>query len=221
MCSSDLDCAKSAGAEPSWPPVRAASARLPFVFANSKTPALFRIEGEGGETVALRRISAHVLVDVASGVATASGAVDRDPFAGRLVVIGASYADSGDFHETPLGTMPGALILANSLFQADTMVSRAPPPASALNVSALVLFLALAWIARTFVGVIAFVLMALATFLTLFLAARGFGFAAAVDVISVAVPGFAFYKLVDSLAIVALSIPARGWRAVLKPKEKH
>ena len=35
--------------------------------------------------------------------------------AGKVVVLGASYSDSFDFHVTPLGTMPGALVIINSL----------------------------------------------------------------------------------------------------------
>lgn len=32
----------------------------------------------------------------------------------RIVVIGGSFADSGDWHDTPLGKMPGALVLINA-----------------------------------------------------------------------------------------------------------
>ncbi|MDQ6943552.1 MAG: CHASE2 domain-containing protein [Candidatus Eremiobacteraeota bacterium] len=35
--------------------------------------------------------------------------------AGRVVVIGGSYADNPDFHRTPLGTMPGSLVLINAI----------------------------------------------------------------------------------------------------------
>ena len=47
--------------------------------------------------------------------------IARDPRAdaailrGRIVVIGTSYAASGDLHMTPLGEMPGALVLINAI----------------------------------------------------------------------------------------------------------
>ena len=66
------------------------------------------------ETVAFRRIGAGQLFTYTNGVAAPAGEIDADPFAGRVVIVGASYSDSGDVYETPLGTMPGALVLANS-----------------------------------------------------------------------------------------------------------
>jgi CHASE2 domain-containing sensor protein len=37
-----------------------------------------------------------------------------DGLEGRLVVIGGSFRDSGDWHNTPLGAMPGALLVVNA-----------------------------------------------------------------------------------------------------------
>lgn len=39
----------------------------------------------------------------------------NDMLHGRIVIIGASFADSFDIHETPLGPLPGAVIILNSL----------------------------------------------------------------------------------------------------------
>ncbi|MEN8158744.1 MAG: CHASE2 domain-containing protein [Myxococcota bacterium] len=41
---------------------------------------------------------------------------DPGLLAGRIVVIGASYAESRDVHRTPLGWMPGAVILQNAIY---------------------------------------------------------------------------------------------------------
>ena len=38
-----------------------------------------------------------------------------------------------------------------------------------------------------------------------------------IDVIAVAVPGFALFKLMDSLIFIASNVPKQGWRAILKP----
>jgi len=43
--------------------------------------------------------------------------VEHQPF---VAILGASYSDSGDWHQTPLGKMPGIMVLANSV---DTMQS--------------------------------------------------------------------------------------------------
>ena len=212
------ECGHSPVMAMAWPPVQNASAQLPFVFADGgAAPAQFRIVQKGGDTVALRRISAGQLVKVANGIAAAAGDIDRDPFAGRVVIIGASYADSGDIYETPFGTMPGALVLANSIVQAKTITELAPASALTKNLLAMLLFLLLAWVARTFIGAAAVVILGAATLTALFLISRNFGFSSGIDVIAVAVPGFAFFKLIDSLVFIAMSVPKQGWRAVLKP----
>jgi CHASE2 domain-containing sensor protein len=41
--------------------------------------------------------------------------VDTSWLAGRVVIIGASFEDSRDFYETPLGPMPGALVIVNAI----------------------------------------------------------------------------------------------------------
>jgi len=47
--------------------------------------------------------------------ADAQHAFDPSIAAGRIVVIGGSYADNPDFHRTPLGMLPGTLILINAI----------------------------------------------------------------------------------------------------------
>ena len=39
----------------------------------------------------------------------------KDMLHGRIVIIGASFADSLDIHETPIGSLPGSVIILNSL----------------------------------------------------------------------------------------------------------
>ncbi|MBC8038840.1 MAG: CHASE2 domain-containing protein [Rhizobiales bacterium] len=214
----DVECGHKPITAPPWPPVRDAVAQLPYVFADTReTPALFRIEVNGRDTVALRRISAGLLVKYENDVAQAAGDIDRDPFEGRAVIVGASYTDSGDIYETPFGTMPGALVLANSVVQARAIVETAPVSPLTENVLAMVLFLLLAYIARAFVGAASILLLGIVTLAALFLISRWLGFASGIDVIAVAVPGFALFKLVDSAIFIATSVPKHGWRAILRP----
>jgi CHASE2 domain-containing sensor protein len=50
-----------------------------------------------------------------------------DAVKGRVVVIGASFAESRDIHGTPLGEMPGAMILINSIHSLSQYEELQPP----------------------------------------------------------------------------------------------
>jgi len=62
---------------------------------------------EGTASPGLERISAAALLKHLPGASP-------EPVRGRIVVIGASYDASRDRHETPVGSMPGALVLLNA-----------------------------------------------------------------------------------------------------------
>jgi len=62
----------------------------------------------GTEALGLQRYSAAAVVSHLPGAAT-------DPVKGQVVVIGVSYPESRDLHETPVGQMPGALVLLNAI----------------------------------------------------------------------------------------------------------
>lgn len=56
------------------------------------------------------------LVTISAQVITESDRqLSDDLFADRVVMIGASFSESGDIHRTPIGEMPGALIIANAI----------------------------------------------------------------------------------------------------------
>ncbi|PLY07106.1 MAG: hypothetical protein C0622_00245 [Desulfuromonas sp.] len=55
-------------------------------------------------------------------------AVDNSWLKNRVVVVGASYADSRDLHMTPIGEMPGALILINAINSLLQHREISPPP---------------------------------------------------------------------------------------------
>ena len=59
----------------------------------------------------------RLLSTISAGVLTEHAAAqdaDRERFAGHIVLIGASFAESRDIYMTPLGMMPGTLIIANA-----------------------------------------------------------------------------------------------------------
>lgn len=63
---------------------------------------------QGDLEPALLRYPAQLLLENAEEI-------PKPKFANRIVLIGGSHADSPDFHMTPLGMMPGALIVANTI----------------------------------------------------------------------------------------------------------
>ncbi|WP_373501997.1 CHASE2 domain-containing protein [Aestuariivirga sp.] len=212
-----VECGGKADAGPAWPPARDQAAYLPYVFGDdSASPALLKIRSGGRDTVALRRISASRLVKYADGHAVPAGEVDRDPFEGRIAVIGASYTESADVHETPLGTMPGSVILANSIVQAQTLVETVPPRPTLQNVFALCLFIAFAVYARCLVPIVALVSIGLTSVAVLVALSRSFGYESGLETVGVALTGFALFKLIDALGNIILDIPKRGWRTIFK-----
>jgi CHASE2 domain-containing sensor protein len=213
----DSDCRKTAATDVAWPIATAQAATLPYVIPDrAENRALFRISREGRETVVLRRIPAGQLVSYGADGAKVAGELDRDPFEGRVVMIGASHSDSGDFYNTPIGSMPGVLILANSVVQARKIVDAAPMPVFLTNIITLLVFLIFAYVARKLQGAPAVIVIGLLSVPILFAVSRFYSFADGVTILGVAVPGFALFKLIDSCAHIVVHLPSLGWRALLK-----
>jgi hypothetical protein len=74
---------------------------------------------EGSPVLAVR--SARPIADEGPPVAS-------EGLKGRVVVIGSSFADSRDLYHTPLGLMPGAMILINATRSLQTHGELEPPP---------------------------------------------------------------------------------------------
>lgn len=212
------DCGDKAVTDGPWPPMKQQLAQLPYVFGNdAASPARLRIAmADGSETVALRRISAGKLVRFDGGSAAPAGDIDSDPFKGRVAVIGASYTESTDMHETPLGTMPGSVILANSIVQAERLADTVPASAWTRNLFAFELFLIFAVCARYFVGVVALIGIGVSSVAALVIISRLFGYDSGVDAVGAAITGFALFKLVEALTTMALNLRKSGWRVILK-----
>ena len=211
-------CAGRKTAVQKWPPLQQQVAQLPYVFSdNAGSPARLRIKVDGKGTVVLRRISAERLVSFEGGRAASLNDVDSDAFSGRVVIIGGSYTDSRDLHVTPLGTMPGSVILANSIVQARRLVETVPATPFLRGVLAFGLFLIFAAFVRYFVGVAALVVIFVASLAALILLSRVFGFESGFEAVAVAIGGFALYRLVDAVWLILRDVPKRGWRAIMKP----
>ena len=88
-------------------------------------------------------IPAHVVTDSATAVAAE---LLRD----RVVVIGASFADSNDIHSTPIGDMPGALIVINAIKSLAVLGQLREPPIWVTFLLQLALVLLAAWMFSRF-----------------------------------------------------------------------
>jgi CHASE2 domain-containing sensor protein len=66
-------------------------------------------------TIAWNQPAPDLITIPASVVTESDEELADDLLNGRIVLIGASYAGSGDIHRTPIGEMPGALIVINAI----------------------------------------------------------------------------------------------------------
>jgi CHASE2 domain-containing sensor protein len=131
-------------------------------------------------------------------------------------MIGASDAASGDVYNTPMGSMPGVLIIANSVVQADRILNARPMPPVVRAGTILLALLSFILVARLFQGAVAALVISAISFLLLYATARLFSLGDGIAVLAAAVTGVALFKLLESLLNLALEVPKRGWRAIFK-----
>lgn len=142
-------------------------------------------------------------------------------FRQRIVVIGGSYADSGDLHGTPLGTLPGAMILINAIHSAylyGTVHSSMTLEYSLLLVMLLVVSWCfsrwhplLAMIAATFIGIVILLPVCL------FLLKTGAWFDFVIPIVAIAI----HHLVVQSEEAIGLDKHADEPAAEPAPKSSH
>lgn len=71
-------------------------------------PTINRPKSGDGQVPLFRRLSAGTILRNA-------GAISPTFFKDSIIIVGGSFADSRDLHPTPVGEMPGAMILANAI----------------------------------------------------------------------------------------------------------
>jgi CHASE2 domain-containing sensor protein len=204
--------------EPEWRPRSGQAVTIPYVIGSVDGNAgRFNIPQGQGKTLAFRQISARLLVtrNPDGSYATAQD-VDPASFANRIVVIGATHADTGDLYETPFGSMAGVTILANTLITARSMVETGPVPQVVVSGLALLLMLWMVWLNRRLLGVPAALVIGASAAIVLFTVARLLGFSAGLKVVALAFAAFALFKIIDGLFSIAKSWHAKRWRAFLK-----
>ena len=98
---------------------------------------------QGTAPPGLARISAAALVKHLPGASS-------EPVRGRIVVIGASYDASRDRHETPVGPMPGAMVLLNATKSLNQFGQIHGPSTRAVLLTEAGLILLMAWLFTRF-----------------------------------------------------------------------
>ncbi|NEV61611.1 CHASE2 domain-containing protein [Thiorhodococcus minor] len=84
--------------------------RIPWKLGNDEARPVVQLDGHQVPFLSVRS---------ATTIADAVGPLDASWLAGHLVIIGASHLDSRDLYQTPVGRMPGALIVANAITSLD------------------------------------------------------------------------------------------------------
>jgi CHASE2 domain-containing sensor protein len=209
--------------ERGWPQFRGSVATIPYTIdAEGRALGRNEIAMNGSPAELVRRVSAGVLVNYVADIGRAErvGAIHAEPFAGRVVLIGASHGATGDIHMTPFGSMAGAMIIANALAASRSMVETPEPGDLARHGLAFSLFVFFGVIAARLNAAPAALVIGVLGTAALALFSRSLGFGAAIEAVATGLAAFGLFKLLDSLVSIVFDWRrGQGWRAILKPPQ--
>ena len=215
----DAVCGNAERKAVAWPAGRKQSARVPYViWSNADTIGNDFIKQGGADVALSQNLAALHLVSYAAPKAEAMGAVSETLFRDRVAVIGVTHNFTRDIHGTPLGAMPGSVILANTAAMASYMADT--PELSTLKKYALVvpLFIFLGLIGVRLQLAASTFIVGLLSLALLIVLSRHLGFGSAVEVMANVLVMYGLFKLADSVVgIVHDWRGGHGWRAILKP----
>ncbi|MFZ5675905.1 MAG: CHASE2 domain-containing protein [Pseudomonadota bacterium] len=214
----DRRCKRLEGEPSVWPYRQSSDVAIQYMFnANTDEASAKTIEFRGAQVPLFRQIPAWALVRFEGGRASAAGEIHPDAFKDRVVVIGVTHANSHDVYATPLGSQPGAVILANTVAAGTAMATM--PEASPLVeiLIAVSIFAVLAFISYNFQLAPSAFIAGLITVAVALILSRLFGFEVAIRIIAVTLTLFILHKFFDSLAgIIYDWSHGKGWRSMLK-----
>lgn len=208
-------CAHDTAAPPAWPRNAASETNIAFLFSGEPGAPTPTLAMKGRETPAFRRISARSLLDARRAILPAR-AVSDELFASRLIIIGASHADAHDLHLTPLGRLPGAVVVANAIVSAPAILNSLGLGPFGRTLAAFALFAALAAMSLRFRAVVAGVIVALACLILLPLLGRIVAPSNALEIVFSALAMLALFAGFESAIDLAQAWRRLGWRALLK-----
>jgi CHASE2 domain-containing sensor protein len=138
---------------------------------------------------------------------------------GRIVVIGGSYASSGDWHDTPLGRMPGSLMIINAV-EALAMNGTPREPSLRTRTATSFLVIVVASLATSFLrGSVAALAFAGVIFLLMVVSIASFQSGTMLDLAIPAVGAF-LHDIAESAYSAIREVFEQGWRWPLKARKE-
>jgi CHASE2 domain-containing sensor protein len=199
-----------------WPRNPDMTASIWFLFGAGAADAPVTMIEKGGAPMPLvRHIPAHSLLGQDGRVAP-SRAISDQIFAGRLVVIGSSHLDSFDTHITPLGAMPGAFVIANSIASAPATLSAPRIPSIIQTLIAMAIFGVLALLTRPLRALAATIVVIGIMIVLLAVLGRMMAPSSALTIALTATALLALFSGLKALYEIGESWGQVGWRAILK-----
>lgn len=137
---------------------------------------------------------------------------------GRIAVIGGSFSDSGDWHQTPLGRMPGALLIINAAHAlAHSGTPHEPLPVARMLISA-GFVVVIAGLVVLFRPAIALMLALFLIFLVMILTLHWFKSGVVIDLAIPSVGAFV-HTLWTTAQTAYEALRSEGWRSLLRRYE--
>ena len=215
----DRRCKRLDNAPSGWPHRVTSDVAIQYMFnAVAEETTVKTISYKGGNVALFKQIPAWTLVNYAGGTAAPAGEIHPQAFQDRIVVIGVTHANSRDVYATPLGSQPGAVILANTVAAAAAMADM-PEASPAMEIAIILgIFAVIAFLSYQLQTAPAAVFAGLIIVAAALILSRLFGFEVAIRIIAVTITLFVLHKFVDSLVGVIYDWShGKGWRSILKP----
>ncbi|MFN3892316.1 MAG: CHASE2 domain-containing protein [Beijerinckiaceae bacterium] len=212
----NADACGGPGSAATWPRNPDMSASIWFLFgADPNNAPITMVESGGQSTPLVRHIPAATLLGTDGRVAPGRSISDQI-FAGRIVVIGSSHLDSFDTHMTPLGPMPGAFIIGNTIASAPATLSAVRIPSFLQTLIAMAIFVLLAVLTKPLRALAAAAAVITAMIILLALLGRVMAPSSALTIAFTATALLALFSGLSSLYEIAEAWSRVGWRAILK-----
>lgn len=187
-----------------WPNATEQEAHLPFVIGGAAQSSVPEWTAQSGERY--QRVSA---------LSVFTDRVDETAFKDRVIVIGTSSGTRKVL--TPVGAMPSAALIANAIAVAPEVINNHGTPAVILLGLALLLATAFTAIAKTLRTIPAAILIALASYLWLAIAAHVLPPAEALRTVSMALLMLGLFLAVESMINIGIAlIQGKGPAAFLR-----
>jgi CHASE2 domain-containing sensor protein len=212
-----MKCGAAPDTRVDWPRNPDPGAAIPFLFKDGPKGFSSETIERAGESIRLfRRVSAALFTgEEGRPVATAS--VADELLENRFVIIGASHAESMDGHATPIGFLPGSLIVANAVASAPAILSARPLGPMGATLIALACFGGLTLVTRHLKALPAAAIAALSVLALLMLLGRIFAPSTASDIVLAAFSMLAIFSMGEGFYSIGKDWRKQGWRACLKP----